>query len=113
MAVGMITDTRHGRKRAAIRFPAVTLPRIHSMMVVTSPMGDQAPPLFAAMTITLAKIHRSFLLAINRRSSMTMMIVVVMLSSSADMKKVMIASSHISLRLLRVVMWSVMTLKPP
>ena len=76
-------------------------------------MGDQAPPLFAAMTITLAKIHRSFLLAINRRSSMTMMIVVVMLSSAADMKKVMIASSHISLRLLRVVMWSVMTLKPP
>ena len=66
------------------------------MMVVTSPMGDQAPPLFAAMTITLAKkIHRSFLLAINRRSSMTMMIVVVMLSSAADMKKVMIASSHI------------------
>ena len=36
----------------------------------------------AAMTITLAKIHRSFLLAINRRSSMTMMIVVVMLSLS-------------------------------
>ena len=44
---------------------------------------------------------------------MTMMIVVVMLSSAADMKKVMIASNHISLRLLRVVMWSVMTLKPP
>lgn len=40
-----------------------------------------------------------------------MMIVVVMLSSAADMKKVMIASSHISLRLLRVVMWSVMTLE--
>ena len=83
------------------------------MMVVTSPMGDHAPPLLAAMTITLAKIHRSFLLAISRRSSMTMMIVVVMLSRAADMKKVMIASSHISLRLLRVVIWSVMTLNPP
>ena len=42
-----------------------------------------------------------------------MMIVVVMLSSAADMKKVMNASSHISLCLLRVLMWSVMTLKPP
>ena len=42
-----------------------------------------------------------------------MRIVGVMLSSAADMKKVMIASSHISLRVLRVVMWSVMTLKPP
>ena len=113
MAVGMIIDTRHGRKRLTTRFAAVTLPRIHSMMVVTSPMGDQAPPLLAAMTITLANIHRSFLLAISRRSSMTMMIVVVMLSSAADMKKVMIASSHISLRLLRVVMWSVMTPNPP
>ena len=39
-----------------------------------------------------------------------MMIVVVMLSSAADMKKVMNASSHISLCLLRVLMWSVMTL---
>ena len=42
-----------------------------------------------------------------------MMIVVVMLSSAADMKKVIRASSHISLCLLRVLMWSVMTLKPP
>ena len=42
-----------------------------------------------------------------------MMIVVVMLSSAADMKNVMMASSHISLCLLRVLMWSVMTLKPP
>ena len=32
----------------------VTLPRIHSMIVVTSPIGDQAPPLLAAMTIRLA-----------------------------------------------------------
>ena len=42
-----------------------------------------------------------------------MMIVVVILSSAADMKKVITESSHISLRLLRVVMWSVMTPNPP
>lgn len=42
------------------------------------------------------------------------MIVVVMLSSTADIKKVMIDSKLMSsLRLLRVLMWSVMTWNPP
>ena len=41
------------------------------------------------------------------------MIVVVMLSSTADIKKVMIDSNQSSLRLLRVLMWSVMTWNPP
>lgn len=40
------------------------------------------------------------------------MIVVVMLSSTADIKKVMIDSNQSSLRLLRVLMWSVMTWNP-
>ena len=109
MAVGMITDTRAGRNSLATSRPEVTLPRIQSMMVVTSPMGEKAPPLLAAMTITLAKIHRSFCSLIIRRSSMIIMIVVVMLSSTADMKKAMIESSQSSLHLLRVLMWSVMT----
>ncbi len=56
----MITDTMHGTKSVPIRAAAVTLPRIQSMIVVTSPMGDHAPPLLAAMTIRLAKIQRSF-----------------------------------------------------
>ena len=68
MAVGMITDTRAGRNSLATSRPEVTLPRIQSMMVVTSPMGEKAPPLLAAMTITLAKIHRSFCPLIIRRS---------------------------------------------
>lgn len=76
-------------------------------------MGEKAPPLLAAMTITLAKIHRSFCPLIIRRSSMIIMIVVVMLSSTADIKKVMIDSNQSSLRLLRVLMWSVMTWNPP
>ena len=113
MAVGMITDTRAGRNSLATSRPEVTLPRIQSMMVVTSPMGEKAPPLLAAMTITLAKIHRSFCPLIIRRSSMIIMIVVVMLSSTADIKKVMIDSNQSSLRLLRVLMWSVMTWNPP
>ena len=92
MAVGMITDTRAGRNSLATSRPEVTLPRIQSMMVVTSPMGEKAPPLLAAMTMTLAKIHRSFCPLIIRRSSMIIMIVVVMLSSTADIKKVMIDS---------------------
>ena len=36
-----------------------TLPFIQSMIVVTSPMGDQAPPLLAAITMILPKIQRS------------------------------------------------------
>ena len=44
---------------------------------------------------------------------MIIMIVVVMLSSTADIKKVMIDSNQSSLRLLRVLMWSVMTWNPP
>lgn len=41
MAVGMITDTRAGRNSLATSRPEVTLPRIQSMMVVTSPMGEK------------------------------------------------------------------------
>ena len=71
-----------------------TLPFIQSMIVVTSPMGEHAPPLLAAMTITEAKSIRSLVVGTILRRSITMMIVVVMLSSSADMKKVSSATSH-------------------
>ena len=54
IAVGMMTETMHGTKSVPISAAEVTLPRIHSMIVVTSPIGDQAPPLLAAMTIRLA-----------------------------------------------------------
>lgn len=54
IAVGMTTETIHGTKSVPISAAEVTLPRIHSMIVVTSPIGDQAPPLLAAMTIRLA-----------------------------------------------------------
>ena len=37
---------------------AVTWPPIHSMVVVTSPIGDHTPPAFAAITIMDAKSRR-------------------------------------------------------
>ena len=96
-----------------MRLPAETLPRIHSMMVVTSPMGDHAPPVLAAMMMTPANIHRSRTVGTILRSIIIMMMVVVMLSSTADMKKVMKASVHRRVILLRVVMRSVMMENPP
>ncbi len=42
--------------KALIRSP------IHNMVVVTSPMGDHAPPALAAITMILAKTRRSSLL---------------------------------------------------
>lgn len=76
-------------------------------------MGDHAPPLLAAMTITEAKSIRSLVVGTILRSSITMMIVVVMLSSSADMKKVSSATSHSRRTLRRVVMRRVMNSNPP
>ena len=70
------------------------------MMVVMSPIGDHAPPLLAAMTITPANIHRSFWSASMRRSIITIIMVLVILSRMLDMKNVTNASTHISDRLL-------------
>ena len=47
-------DTSAGKKRWLIRLPAFTLWFIHNMVVVTSPIGDQAPPEFAAIMINPA-----------------------------------------------------------
>ena len=60
MTRGMTSDTRQGSRRLSMSLADETLPFIQSMIVVTSPMGDHAPPLLAAMTIRLAKIQRSF-----------------------------------------------------
>lgn len=83
------------------------------MMVVMSPMGDHAPPLLAAMTMTEANSHRSFCTVSIRRSIITIIMVVVMLSRMLDMKNVTNASTHISLRLSDAwILWTMM-LKPP
>ena len=59
MRTGTIIDTRLGKIRCGIVEDEEMFPLTQSMMVVTSPIGDQAPPLFAAMIITLPNTHRS------------------------------------------------------
>ena len=77
-------------------------PPIHSIVVVTSPMGDQAPPAFAAITTIPTKYFRVSLLLINLRSKVTITIDVVKLSKTADMKKVIKPTIHSSLITLSV-----------
>ena len=82
------------------------------MMVVTSPMGDHAPPLLADIIITPAYFHRSRLLLIKRRNIITIIIVVVILSRMADIKNDKKAITHIKLRLFCAVMRRVINAKP-
>ena len=65
----------------------VSCPPIQSMVVVTSPMGDHAPPALAAMTTMPAKSHRVCLSSISLRSKETITIDVVKLSSNAEKKE--------------------------
>jgi len=51
---GMSKHTILGKMRAFIIPPAEISPPIQSIVVVTSPIGLQAPPAFAAITITPA-----------------------------------------------------------
>ena len=52
---GMIIDTSDGRNTSFIICIPLICPPIHNMVVVTSPIGDQAPPALAAITIMEAK----------------------------------------------------------
>ena len=72
-------------------------PPIHNMVVVTSPMGDQAPPALAAMTTTPTKYIRVDLSETSLRNSVTITMAVVKLSSTADRKKVIKPTIHINL----------------
>ena len=63
-------------------------PPIHSMVVVTSPIGVQAPPAFAATTIIPAKKRRVSLPGISFRISDTITMAVVRLSNMAERKNV-------------------------
>ena len=52
---GMITDTIAGRNTSFMICIPLICPPIHNMVVVTSPIGDHAPPALAAITIMEAK----------------------------------------------------------
>ena len=45
--VGTTTETMEGMRSSVMTPPVVMLPLIQSMMVVTSPMGENAPPALA------------------------------------------------------------------
>ena len=75
-----------GRKSSEIKGPVVNCPPIQSIVVVTSPIGLQAPPAFAAITMTPAKNHRDFWLLMSFRAKLTITIAVVKLSNAADKK---------------------------
>ncbi|OPZ10761.1 MAG: hypothetical protein BWZ07_02458 [Alphaproteobacteria bacterium ADurb.BinA280] len=104
--------TSAGSNTALMMARLVICPPIHSMVVVTSPMGDQAPPEFAATTMMPAKNSRSSCLASSLRISEIMTMVVVRLSRMALRKKVTKPTSHIKLVSFVVRMREVITSKP-
>merc|ERR1712153_69670 len=65
---GTIKQTIEGNTTVFTKPKAVTLLAIQSIVVVTSPIGDQAPPAFAAITTIAAYQRRSSLSCINFRN---------------------------------------------
>ena len=82
------------------------------MVVVTSPIGDQAPPALAAMTTILVYHNLSSLFLINFRSKVTITMVVVRLSMIADRIKAIPQTIQSNFFLLLVVTRSFNIWKP-
>ena len=87
MVTGIAMQINDGINRNSINFGVVTFPPIQSMVVVTSPIGDHAPPAFAAIIISPAYHTRSLLLESNFRSMVINTIVAVRLSMMAGKDK--------------------------
>ena len=81
-------------KISAITPAAVISPLFQSMMVVTSPMGEKAPPELAAMMTSEAYIIRSLWSVTSLRRIIIITILVVRLSRMAERKKVRKAMRH-------------------
>ena len=101
-----------GKKSSLISLKLLTFPDIHNIVVVTSPMGDQAPPALAAIIVMPAYHKRSSLLGINFLSTVMITIVVVRLSIIADRKKVSKPIVHKSDRLFLLAMIFLTALNP-
>ena len=106
-------DNKDGMKISLMTPPAVIIPAFHSIMVVTSPIGENAPPEFAAMITNEAYIIRSFLSWTSLRRIITITILVVRLSKIADKKKVINAIFHSRLRFVLECITFFTQLKPP
>ena len=109
---GTRVQTREGSRADRTMAPALSWPPIHSMVVVTSPMGDQAPPALAAITTRPAKMSWSSARASSLRNREIITMVVVRLSSAADRKNVNRPISHSRVDCLRVLIRSVTTENP-
>ena len=109
---GIISENKEGTNKRRIIVRAVTCPPIQSIVVVTSPTGDQAPPALAAMMIIPAKIHLSFCPVTSLRTMETITIAVVRLSMNAERKNAMILRIQRSFRFLRTLILSVITSNP-
>ena len=99
---GTIKQTIEGITTVLTSPIAVTLSAIQSIVVVTSPIGDHAPPAFAATTTMAAYQSRSSLLLISLRNKVTKTIVAVRLSIIAERIKARIPIIHNNLFLLFV-----------
>src|SRR5690606_118019 len=100
-STGTRRQTRLGKNNDVMMARVDTCPPIHSMVVVTSPMGVHAPPALAAIIIIPANVRRISLSGISLRINDTITIDVVRLSSIADRKNVtrhMIHSRVLGLR---------------
>src|SRR6266404_8844884 len=100
------------RKAPLMIATGVICPPIQSIVVVTSPIADQAPPALAAITIIAAKNKRSLWLPNSFLISEIITIVVVKLSSTALRKKVRKPTSHIKVTCLLVRISEAITSKP-
>ena len=85
---------KEGKIRYSISFKVLTLSPIHNMVVVTSPIGDQAPPALAAMMIKPANQILSLLFGIIFLSIVIRTIVAVKLSIIAERMKANMEMIH-------------------
>jgi len=113
MYAGMTIDTSDGMNISMITPAAVISPLFHSIMVVTSPIGENAPPEFAAIITSEAYIMRSFFSFTSLRNIIIITIDVVRLSRMADRMNVMNAMRQSSFFLLLVFIVSLTKLNPP
>ena len=112
MANGTTMLMIEARKTPFMIARVVICPPIQSMVVVTSPIGLQAPPALAAITMMPAKKSRSSCRSSSFFISEIITMVVVRLSSTALRKKVTIPTSQSSEVRLVVLMREVITSKP-
>ncbi len=95
IASGTIMLIMEARKTPFMIARVVIWPPIQSMVVVTSPIGLQAPPALAAITMMPAKNNRSSCLSSSFFISEIITMVVVRLSSTELRKKVTKPTSQI------------------